>query len=148
MAYRVLVPLVIAKNQAGKLIYHWGPGSSGHGHIVADNDPSAAGPIIAWLNDEQREHFLRNGLVEEIDDAPTSAQPQPAPSDLIPCPNAELVDECIAALDRFEVPAGAGAPTARTALRENGQAFGNDTIAAAVRQRKMRAVPLSRTATP
>jgi cytochrome c oxidase cbb3-type subunit II len=77
------------------------------------------------------------GLVEEIPDEAAAAQAQPAPrEDLVPGPNAEIVDECIAALDDLQVPSTAGAPSARTALRDNGQAFGNDTIAAAVRARK------------
>ncbi|MDY0112702.1 MAG: hypothetical protein RBS21_00320 [Corynebacterium sp.] len=58
MAYRLApgTPLVPAKDQAGRLHYYY-----------------QHNPIIPWLNDEQREHFLRNGLVEEIDTAATGS---------------------------------------------------------------------------
>lgn len=49
MSYLVTAPLVIAKDQAGKL----------H-HMYANS-------VIPWLNSEQREHFLSLGLVEELD---------------------------------------------------------------------------------
>jgi hypothetical protein len=50
MAYLVTSPLVVAKDQTGfnRHYYH--------------------GAVIPWLNDEQREHFLSHGLVEEIAD--------------------------------------------------------------------------------
>jgi hypothetical protein len=51
-------------------------------------------------------------------------------------PDNVAVDECVATLARLQVPATAGAPTARTALRGNGFRFGNDVVAAAVKQRK------------
>ncbi|ORV61583.1 hypothetical protein AWC03_09825 [Mycobacterium europaeum] len=92
------------------------------------------GELLDYLNDEQRERFLRMGLVEEINDTQTA----PAPTD-VPGHNTDLVDECIAALDRLGVAPDAGAPTCRTALRDRGQSWGNDTIAAAVRERKARA---------
>lgn len=57
MAYRLTpqTPLVPAKDQQGHIRYHY-----------------QHNPIIPWLGDEQREHFLRNGLVEEIVDAPAA----------------------------------------------------------------------------
>jgi hypothetical protein len=57
--------------------------------------------------------------------------------------NPDIVDECAADLDRLEVAPDAGAPTARTALRDSGARYSNDVIAAAVRSRKQRvsAVP-------
>lgn len=48
MTYQVLAPLVIAKDQDG----------ASH-HVYRDG-------VIQWLSDEQREHFLSTGLVEEI----------------------------------------------------------------------------------
>lgn len=56
------------------------------------------------------------------------------------------VADCIAALDRLAVPTTSGAPTAREALRSDGQRFGNDVIAAAVRERKSSPAALSGTA--
>lgn len=49
MSYRVIAPLVIAKDQDGRP------------HHVYE------GGVIQWLSDEQAEHFLGTGLVEEID---------------------------------------------------------------------------------
>jgi hypothetical protein len=160
VAYRVLVPLVIAKNQAGQLIYLWGPGSSGHGHIEPDGDPSAAGPIIHWLNDEQREHFLRLRLVEELADArgqfvspPPAVQPEPETDDdgaldddEVPdesVPDSGAVAEVIKILDSLYVPATAGAPAARKALRGNDYRYSNSVVCAAVRARKLSAAAAS-----
>ncbi|UXA06582.1 hypothetical protein KXD96_27980 (plasmid) [Mycobacterium sp. SMC-2] len=68
MAYRLTpqTPLVPAKDQQGHIRYHY-----------------QHNPIIPWLNDEQREHFLRLGLVEEIvEDAKPGAKPnKTAPQD-------------------------------------------------------------------
>jgi hypothetical protein len=46
------------------------------------------------------------------------------------------VDHCIATLELLQVPATAGAPTARTILRGNDYKYGNNVIAGAVRRRK------------
>ena len=138
MPYRMKphVECLIVKDQQGILWHHY------------QRTPAAGarnlGPIITWIGDEYRERWLRLGLVEEIADDVPAAQTKPAPSDGTPVPNSELVDECIATLDRFEVPPDAGAPTARAVLRDRGQSWGNDTIAAAVRARKARAAQLSR----
>lgn len=51
-------------------------------------------------------------------------------------PDSGAVDECVETLARLQVPAAAGAPPARTALRGNGYRYGNDVVAAAVRRRK------------
>lgn len=58
MAYRLTpnTPLVLVKDPQGHIRYHY-----------------QHNPIIPWLGDEQREHFLRNGLVEEIEGAPAPA---------------------------------------------------------------------------
>lgn len=83
--------------------------------------------MLAWLNDQQRDHFLRKGLVERITDSPVVPK----------LPATEAITECIAALAEIGVPLKAGAPTARSALRNAGHKFGNETVAAAVRQRKL-----------
>jgi hypothetical protein len=61
MAYRLKdgVPLVLVKQRNGAIAYHYAKGPV---------CPGAFGPVIPWLNDEQREHWLRLGLVEEIDE--------------------------------------------------------------------------------
>jgi hypothetical protein len=119
------VALLIVKDRQGKLWHHYAAGASG----------VARGPLIDWLGDDQRENWLRLGLVEEIDDAP-AAQPHRAHSDPVPDVNAEILDGCIRDLDRLGLPAEAGAPSARKALRDAGLSYGNDIIAAAVRERK------------
>jgi cytochrome c oxidase cbb3-type subunit II len=140
MAYRMkpTVPLLVVKDETGRLHHHYNQAISGS---------VSYGSIIPYLNNEQREHFLRLGLVEEITDEEAAVQTQPAPrEDLVPGVNAELVDDCIADLDRLGVAADSGAPTCRKVLRDAGISYGNDVIAAAVRQRKMRPAPLSGTA--
>jgi hypothetical protein len=105
------------------------------------------GACLDWLNPVQEAHFLRMGLVERIaadEQAAIAADAPVVPVDLesdededAPAPEASgAVDECVATLARLQVPTTAGAPTARTALRGNGFRFGNDVVAAAVRQRK------------
>ena len=90
--YRVTAALVIAKDQTGRLhhIYY--------------------GDWIPWLNDEQRGHFLRLGLVEEIEEVQSAAvvEQHPAPAATDVAANPDRVGECIAALDRTEVPSDAG----------------------------------------
>jgi hypothetical protein len=62
-AYRLRpgVPLLLVKDREGGIKYHY------------NNPPArgatAFGPEIAWLNDVQKAHFLRLGLVEEFDDS-------------------------------------------------------------------------------
>jgi len=121
------VALLIVKDKQGKLWHHYAAGASG----------VARGPLIDWLGDDQRENWLRLGLVEEIDDAPATPPQPPRPHGT----GAEIVDRCIGDLDRLGLPAGAGAPAARKALRDAGASYGNDTIAAALRERKASAAP-------
>lgn len=131
MPYRSLVPLLIVKDQQGTLWHPYqGAGSSGRHR----------GPYIEWLNDEQRANFLRKRLVEEIaeGDAPVVESRRPVPCRPTDGAVPELIDECIAKLDEAEVPSDAGAPTCRKTLRDGGISFGNETIAAAVRERKAR----------
>jgi hypothetical protein len=84
------------------------------------------GPVIPWIGPVYLDNWLRLGLVTEIGEpVPT---PPPAPVDLdadeatldAAAPDSGAVDECVATLARLQVPATAGAPAARTALRGNG----------------------------
>lgn len=111
--YRVLCPLVIAKDQTGKLHHAY------------------RGSMLAWLNDEQRTHFLNKGLIEELDsdDAPTM-------------PSCDQVGNCVSALASLGVHLKAGRPAAAKALRDAGRQFGNQVIAEAVKIRQSHA-PLS-----
>jgi hypothetical protein len=54
MAYYVTAPCVLAKDQAGRIHYHY----------------ESINPVIPWLSDEQAEHFLAQGLVEPVADDP------------------------------------------------------------------------------
>lgn len=49
MSYKVTAPLVLAKDQ------------DGHTHHRYE------GAVIHWLNDEQAEHLVAEGMVEEVD---------------------------------------------------------------------------------
>jgi hypothetical protein len=131
--YRVTAALAVAKGADGRLrhCYH--------------------GALLDWLSDEQAAHFLRLRLVERVDTDPQDSIVAAPPADLdeadedtldAAVPDSGAVGECLAALMHLQVPAAAGAPTARTALRDAGHRFGNDVIAHAVRRRK----ELSRTA--
>jgi hypothetical protein len=60
--YRVKGALVVAKDETGKLHHRY------------------HGSWIPWLNDEQRAHFLRHGLVEEIHDDPEGAEGAETPA--------------------------------------------------------------------
>ncbi|OMB93217.1 hypothetical protein [Mycobacterium colombiense] len=107
--YRVTAALVIAKDQTGHLRHCY------------------KRSLLGWLSDEQAQHFLHHNLVARIDDG----------ADIAELPAAETVAECVQALNRLGVELKAGAPRARTALREAGRKFSNQTVAAAVRQRKL-----------
>lgn len=108
--WKVVAPLVIAKDQTGKLHHAY------------------CGSLLGWLNDEQREHFLRRGLVEEI----------PA-VDATPMPSSEQVGECVSALANVGVHLKAGRPAAAKALRDAGHQFSNQVIAEAVKIRQSQA---------
>jgi cytochrome c oxidase cbb3-type subunit II len=145
MAYRMVprVPMLAVADQSGILWQHY------NGPAGAGSNARIRGPYIEWLNPVQREHFLRLGLVEEIADpqdvivaAPLLTVPNSTPDEPVDL-DAARVAECMAALDRLGVPRDAGAPKARSAVRAAGEKFGNDVVAAAVRQRKF---SLSRTA--
>ncbi|WP_406813974.1 hypothetical protein [Mycobacterium sp. M23085] len=106
--FRVTAPLVIAKDQAGRL-HHCYQGS-----------------LLGWLSDQQAQHFLSHGLVERIEDS----------ADVVELPASVTIAECVAALNDLGVELKAGAPTARAALRDAGRRFSNEAVAAAVRLRK------------
>jgi hypothetical protein len=108
--YRVTAALVIAKDQVGRL------------HHCYRNSR------IAWLNDQQRQHFLNKGLVELIDEAEAPTLPAP-----------ERVSECVNMLARLGVPLTAGRPAAQQALRDAGGKYSTEVIASAVRYRKLMA---------
>jgi hypothetical protein len=122
--YRVTAALAVAKGADGRLrhCYH--------------------GALLDWLSDEQAAHFLRLRLVERVDTDPQDSIVAAPPADLDAVRDSGAVDECLATLAHLQLPAAAGAPTARTALRDAGHRFGNAVIAHAVKRRK----ELSRTA--
>lgn len=108
-----------------------------HDPVVAESTEGARGPEIDWLSAAEAQLFLMQGFVEQIGASP-AAQPagDPEPVESSPVLSQEGIDECARSLDRLGVPADAGAPTARTALREGGESYSNATIALAVRARK------------
>lgn len=65
--FRVIAPLVIAKDQTGKLHHCY------------------RGTWIPWLDDVQRRHFLSLGLVEELA-SPDAAPPPPTLDALVEKP--------------------------------------------------------------
>ena len=107
--FRVTAALVIAKDQAGRL-HHCYQGS-----------------LLGWLSDQQAQHFLSHNLIERIEDS----------ADVAVLPSAEAIANCVEALAQIGVEPKAGAPKARTVLRDAGHRFSNETVAAAVRQRKL-----------
>ncbi|APE17764.1 hypothetical protein BOH72_23380 [Mycobacterium sp. WY10] len=115
VAYRVIAPLVLAKDQQGRV------------HHYYSAESRAGDSIIPWLSDEQAEHFLNEGLVEKITigGAVESADVSP-----------NRVAECVEALAELNLAPDAGAPVAREALRGGGQRFSNESIAAAIKARK------------
>jgi cytochrome c oxidase cbb3-type subunit 2 len=122
IGYRVLAPLVLAKDEKG-LVHHKYEGS-----------------VINWLSEDQASQWVSGGLVQPIEvSAPaavlnTTTAAEPSHDGAVG--DDDRVRECIDALDALGVPSTAGAPIARGVLRDNGHKFGNDTIAAAVRNRR------------
>lgn len=140
--WRVTAPLIIAKGCDARLRHCY------------------QGDVLDWLDDEQRDHFLRMGLVARINAAPQDAiaaaahapVPNDAPAEPVdldegtldaPAADSGAVDECVGTLACLQVPTTSGAPAARAALRGNGFRFSNAVVAAAVKHRK----ELSRTGT-
>jgi cytochrome c oxidase cbb3-type subunit II len=146
-------------DERGIIYNHYNPPAAG-----ASANARIRGPVIEWLNDKQKAHFLRLRMVTEIGAEPVPAQAPAAvdldpvdldPVDLDPVdldsepepepvlredePSEvldELVEECIKSLDRLGVQRDAGAPNARKALRDSGQHYANAVVCAAVRARK------------
>jgi cytochrome c oxidase cbb3-type subunit 2 len=124
--------VALVKNQAGHVDYHYQA-------LV----PNGKGPMIPWLNEQQREQFLAEGVVEEIA-APVSVVVADPPAEPTADSSDHLVAQCIAKLDEIRddtgqpVPSSAGRPTCEKALRGAGFAFSNEVISAAVKQRKYR----------
>ncbi len=89
--FRVTGALIVAKGFDGRLRHAY------------------RGDTLNWLNDEQRAHCLRKGLIEEIGES----QPLPAPSEPKFGADAEgtseVVGDGIGTFDRPEVPSGTGA---------------------------------------
>lgn len=124
MPYRVIAPLVIIKDREGRARHHYRdvPASAGIG-----------GPVIPWLSNEQAAHLLRLGLIETIEEQPVDHPGDP-------------LQDCLKALEHLGVDLAAGAPTARTVLREGGYRYGNDIVASAIKARKDAVRALSGTA--
>lgn len=121
--WRVVAALVVAASVDGRLHHCYG------------------GDTLDGLNDEQREHFLRLGLVEEIHEAPAApAEPVDLDADEdtldAAAPDSDAVLECVGTLARLQVPTTSGAPACRTALRGNDFRYSNAVVAAAVKRRK------------
>lgn len=88
MSYKVVVACVLAKDQQGKINYHY------------------EGAIIPWLNAEQAKRFVAEGLVEksdvEVEDADGSTDEDGVPAKS--APKSEWVDYAVAdGYDRAEV---------------------------------------------
>jgi hypothetical protein len=120
MPYRVKCHLVLANDEHGFVHHHY------------------EGAIINWLNDRQRTHWLANGLVEEI------GQPQIEAIELVEQQHqlrvheaeAERIRQCLDVLDELDVPLHKGRPAVRAALESRGHKFSNETIAAAIKERR------------
>jgi cytochrome c oxidase cbb3-type subunit II len=141
MPYRMnpRVDCLLVKDQNGIIWTHY------QRAVGSDRAARIGGPIIPWIGPEYLDRWLAMDLVTEIGAEPAAA-PLPEPIELTPVANGELVDEAVRDLDRLNVPPDSGAPTCRKALRDSGVSYANELIAAAVKQRRARAV-LSGTAT-
>ena len=106
-AWKVTAPLVIARDQQGKLHHAY------------------RGSMLGWLSEDQSQHFLRHGLVERV-------EAEQAPE----LPPADVIGNCVAALAELGVPLRAGRPTAAKALRDAGHRFGNEALAEACKIRQ------------
>jgi hypothetical protein len=127
MRYRVLAPLVVAKDRAGRAHHRY------------------TGELIDWLPSDQATHLLELGMVEDMATSqPAQIVETPEPDPIAEANRAaaqkdqERVESCMQALALLGVNALVGAPAARRALREEGRRFSNATIAEAVRQRQKR----------
>jgi hypothetical protein len=122
------------------------------------------GSYLDWLSEPQAKHFLSHSLVERVpeaeqasidpakpvltgDDARHAIPAADAPvgpvdeieaddQTVAAVPDSGAVESCIEELKRLRVPATAGAPAARAALRGSGLRVGNSVVAQAVKKRK------------
>lgn len=120
MAYLVKCALVTAKDRAGQIKYYY----------------AGMNPVIGWMPEDQAEHLLNIGLIELLDGDYEDTDP------LRDQEAVNRIEECAGAMDRLDLPRDCGAPTAREALRADGQKFGNELIASAVKLRKATAGPV------
>lgn len=74
MSYVVTGPCVIAKDQEGR------------------NQHRYEGDVITWLSDEQADHFLQTGLVEETDSGVGGSDPAEGGGDEKPAATAKKAD--------------------------------------------------------
>lgn len=131
MPYRVTAPLVLVHDQSGSVHYHYRD-------CPNLGAPTNYGDTIPWLSDAEAEFLLASGLIERIEpDVSDQDTSEAGPG---------VLHDCLKALEHLGVDLGAGAPTARTALREGGHRFANDIVAAAVKARKDAVRALSGTA--
>jgi cytochrome c oxidase cbb3-type subunit II len=130
---------IYVADAAGRQYLHF------HDPVVAESTEGARGPEIDWLSAAEAQLFLMLGFVEKVG-APTPA-PAAEPVEMGTAAVGGNVDECLADLDRLNVPPDSGAPTCRAALRGAGLSYSNDLIAVVVRLRRSRAELAEATAT-
>jgi hypothetical protein len=120
MPYKVTSHLVLARDQQGRVQHHY------------------EGAIIEWLSDDQRDQWLADGLIEEIDqpqiDAVELAEEQHQLR--VHEAEAERIRQCVDVLKELDVPLHNGRPAVRAALEARGHKFSNETIAGAIRERR------------
>ena len=86
VSYLVTAPCVIAKDQEGK------------------NHHRYEGDVIAWLSDDQADHFIEAGLVEKTDKGVGGSEPADDGPPPKTAPKAKWVDYAVASgYDRDEV---------------------------------------------
>jgi hypothetical protein len=77
---------------------------------------------------------LSGGVLSTTSAAPADLDAEDTPG--AATPDSGAVSECVATLARLQVPATAGAPACRTALRGNNYRYSNSVIAESVKRRK------------
>jgi hypothetical protein len=120
MPYRVTCHLVLATDEHGVVHHHY------------------EGAIINWLSDKQRTHWLADGLVEEMATPDIDAMNLAESRIRQQAADAEAgrVRQCVDALNELDLPLGNGRPAVRAALEARGLRFSNETIAAAIKERR------------
>jgi hypothetical protein len=120
MSYIVTAPLVLVRDGNGR-----------HAHAYQ-------GTVIEHLVPEQATRLLDLGFVEEIAAAQVIAiaDAQARREQQVAETEAEPVARCVAVLTELDLPLIAGRPSVRAALEAHGHKFSNETIAAAIRERR------------